>query len=363
MTFSEFYGNTRAVEALRQMVKENRLPQTLLFAGPLGVGKATLARLLAAAMNCSRGPGDPCGQCSNCQRILAADLSKERFQKLFEEREKMPPAKRVENPLIVSTHPDFLIFPPDGPLQMITIEQARRLRSAAAFAPSEGKRRLFLIDHADRANVEAGNSLLKTLEEPSPSLTLILTAESPYDLLPTIRSRAVPFYFGPLSSDEMQRFFDSRAELPEVDRKCLAGWAQGSPGRAVRLNVEEYLERRDSMLTLLRAALGKASFADLIARTESLARKSQERLDVLAESLFGLLQDLLHLHLGSSDGLINEDLRRELQPLAGQVSFEWIEKAALELDELILLRWRNIQKQVALEAYAVGLRRGRPAPA
>ena len=116
MPFSQFFGNSRVVNVLRKMVAEGRLPQTLLFAGPGGVGKATLARMLTAAVNCKQAPpGDACGQCSGCRRILAADLSQESFQRLFEERRKLPAAKRVEAPLIVSTHADFLIFPPDGP--------------------------------------------------------------------------------------------------------------------------------------------------------------------------------------------------------------------------------------------------------
>src|SRR5690606_25395076 len=141
---------------------------------------------------------------------------------------------------ILSTHPDFLIFPPDGPLHIISIDQARQLRKAAQHNPSEGRRRVFHIDHADRPNDEAANSLLKTLEEPGPALTLILTSENPYEMLPTIRSRCVPFYFSPLTPHEMERYFDSREEFSQADRRRLASWSQGSPGRALGIDVEEY---------------------------------------------------------------------------------------------------------------------------
>ena len=366
MRFEDFIGNTANVTALRRMVAEQRLPQTLLFAGPAGVGKATLARLLAAAINCDRAVGDICGVCSNCLRILQADLSRDEFQQQFAERAKLPSAKRVENPLVVSTHPDFLIFPPDGPLRMITIEQARLLREAAHFHPSEGRRRIFLIDHVDRANSEAANSLLKTLEEPAEPLTLILTAENPYRLLPTIRSRSIPFYFAPLSGHEMERFFDRHPALGAADRSRLLGWAQGSPGRALTLNVDEYAERRRNMLALLKSSLGAASFADVVARTDALARKRSERLDLLTESLYSLLQDLLHLRHGSVRPLIHEDIRDQLESLSRRASFEWIEQAVRELSELDGLQRRNIQKQIALEALTVGLRqtaRSQPPPA
>ena len=355
--FSNFVGNSRIVTVLRRMLTEGRLPQTLLFTGPRGVGKATLASLLAASLNCLNSvPGEACGECSNCRRILAADLSQESFQQLFAERLKLPAAKRTESPLIVSTHPDFLIFPPDGPLQIITIDQARQMRQAAQYGPSEGRRRVFLIDHADRANDESSNSLLKTLEEPAPSLTIVLTAENPNELLPTIRSRAIPFYFAPLSNKEMKEFLTAFTELSEDERQTLIRLAQGSPGRAITLNVDQYLERRDSMLVLLRTSLGEGSFAELLPYTEAVARKSDERLDVLLESFQSLLQDLLHLRFGSGQSLVNTDIADELESLARRASFEWIEKAAAKLDELELLRRRNIQKQIALEAMGIGLR-------
>lgn len=362
MTFSDFVGNQKIVEAVRRMVAEDRLPQTLLFAGPNGIGKATLGRLLAAALLCRDKSGDPCGTCSACLRVFQADLSRELFQQQLAEREKLPAAKRTENPLIISTHPDFLIFPPDGPLRLITIEQARRLRDAAQFGPSEGKRRVFVIDHADRANTEAANSLLKTLEEPSPVLTLVLTAENPYDLLPTIRSRSIPFYFAPLSASEMERFFETCPDVPAADRSRLAGWAQGSPGRALTIDVETYLDRRGVMLSLIRTALANSGFAELLVQTERIARKNQEKLDLLMAVLLGLLQDLLRLILTPRRPLVNEDIRDELVSLAERTSFPWVERAVNDLREIESLQRRNIQKQIALEALALDLRSAAATP-
>jgi len=360
-SFEDFLGNPQIVEALRSKAAQERLPQTLLFAGPWGAGKATLARLLAAALNCEKGAGEVCGRCGNCTRILEADLSKPEYRKIVEERRKLPSAKRNEDPLIFSTHPDFLIFPPDGPLEMITIEQARELRNAARFGPSQGRRRLFLIDHADRANDEAANSLLKTLEEPASSLTLVLTAESPYEMLPTIRSRSVPFHFAPLSREEMERFFDSRPELSATGNKHVAGWAQGSPGRALELDADEYRSRREAVLALIRTSLGQGKFIDLLPHTESLARRRDESLRRITEMFYAVLQDLLHLRHGVREGLIHADILDELDELASRTGPEWFDRAVAALDELEELRRRNIQRQIALEAMALNLRSHAPA--
>ncbi len=356
--FDSFLGNSKIVAALRQMLTEDRLPQALLFAGPEGVGKATLARFLAAAMHC-QGPaprfGAPCGECPVCRRVLAADLSLPEYQKLLEERAKASAEERREAPLVVSTHPDFLTFPPDGPLAQISIEQVRTIREFAQFPPLEGRRRLFLVDRADRIDTAAANSLLKTLEEPPPYLTLVLTAENAFDLLPTIRSRCVPFYFAPLSVEEMNRFLAGRADISPGDRVKLAAWAQGRPGCALRIDVATYERRREAMLSLLRTASG-GPFGELIRYSEGIGRSKSERLSLHLDSLYTLLADLLHIQQGTGR-LVNEDIRPELASLARKVDFQWIAKAARQIDELDALERRNIQKQIALEALSVSLRR------
>src|SRR5205814_1186201 len=159
--------------------------------------------------------------------------------------------KRNEDPLVFGSHPDFLTFAPDGPLRQITIQQMRLLKDRAQLKPLRGPRRVFLIDGIDRANEQAANSLLKTLEEPPEHLILMLTARNPYDLLPTIRSRAVALRLSRLSDAEMQAFVQARALDHPEQRLALA---EGSPGLAVSLDLEAYARIRGSMLALLRVA-------------------------------------------------------------------------------------------------------------
>ncbi len=339
------------------MVSEGRLPQTLLFAGQAGVGKTTLARHLAAGINCSIGPGKPCGDCSPCQRILAADLSKQEYRKILADRRKLPAAKRSENPLIVATHPDVLIFPPDGPMRIIGIDQARLLRNQARLSPSEGRRRIFVIKNAERANSEAANALLKTLEEPAPNLTIILTSVNPYLLPATIRSRSIPFYFDALSPAEIEIFLNTREDISDSLRKQVGAWSRGSPGVALSIDVAEFLARRKAMLALVRTALAKGEFVQLASEMDAIARKQAESIDVLAEMLSSLLRDLLRLHLKVKDGLTHRDIATELAQLAGQSTFAWTERAVAALDMLEQLQQTNIQKQIALEAYALSMRK------
>jgi DNA polymerase-3 subunit delta' len=338
--FDRFWGNASVVQAREQMITQERLSQTLLFSGPEGIGKATLARRLGARL------------LGREELIEQDDLGRVENLETVAMREKLPSEKRNDDPLMFATHPDFVTFPPDGPLRQISIQQTRLLKDRAQFLPHKGNRRIFLIDHVDRANDQAANSLLKTLEEPPAHLILIMTAENAYDLLPTIRSRAVPFHFTPLTPDEMEQFVRARS-LDQPERRIAL--AAGSPGLAVSLDLEAYDKRRAAMLMLLKVAAGAAQFSAWVPVSETIGRSRSEKLDLYLKVLYELLRDLLILREGVGE-IRNQDIRRDLQTLAAKVEFAWIRRAVKRVDEIAEFIRRNIQKTIALDALIVELR-------
>jgi DNA polymerase-3 subunit delta' len=338
--FDDFYGNAPAVTMLRQMIAGERIPQTLIFAGQGGLGKATLARRFAQQL------------LDHPEKIEQDDLSLEGNVALVQEREKMPSEKRNEDPLVFATHPDFLTFPPDGPLRQISIPQMRLLKERAQFKPLHGPRRIFLIDHLDRANEQAANSLLKTLEEPPDHLIIIATVENMYDLLPTIRSRAIMITFSALSNEEMKAFARMHSFHDAEKRIALSG---GSPGYALSLDIAAYEKRRTAMHALLKTASGESGFSAWMPFSETIGRSKNEKLEFHLTMLYGLLRDLMILRETGGD-IRNADLRGELTSLANRVSTRWIITAVKKVDEIAELLRRNIQKTIALDDLIVELR-------
>ncbi len=347
-----------------------RLPHSLILAGPQGIGKHTLASMVARALNCldedARAAGDFCELCSFCRRLapLEAPEQDPDFAGILAQRPKLRAEERRSHPLVYSPHPDVFAFLPDGPLRQISIDQVRLLKAQAQFVAAEARRRVFILDECDRMDAPAANSMLKILEEPPEPAVLILTATNYYDLLPTVRSRAMAFHLGPVPAEEIERFLESRAgrETPAGDsaanRRLAARLAGGSPGRALALDLEGARELRRDLVAWLGAAItsgtAERNLDDLLNRTESLARGSEERLETLLEALYGLLEDILHLSLGRPV-LENLELEGPLRRLARRVDWNWLEHAAARLDLLRRELRRNINRQMALDSLAASL--------
>src|SRR5262250_12271 len=302
MAFAEFRGNQQIITTLRGAMRASRVPHALLFTGPRGVGKFTLARLFAQAANCERLADDACQECYTCQRIaLLADPQRLIEQGLAERGESADAAAVERTPLILQTHPDVWALVPD-PVRLkspvirptLRIGQLRAAQRAAYFQPI-GRRRLFIIDGAETMRWDVANVFLKILEEPPSSATLILTAPSPYSLLPTIVSRCLQFHFAPLSNPEVEAILKEKTTRKPADLKLAAQLAEGSPGLAIEMDVAAASQARKNALRILEHAVRGQGFAQLFADTAALAKDRESSFEEQLGIFYGLLTDLLEL--------------------------------------------------------------------
>jgi len=362
--WNEFLGNQRIVSALSGMLRRDRVPSGLLFTGPRGVGKYTLARMFAQAANCERLKDDFCGECSSCRRIEGLANPGPLIQAGLAERGESADAATVERaPLILENHPDVWVLVPD-PVRlrtpvarpMIRVGQLRAVQRAAYFKP-QSRRRVFILDGADTMRWTDADVFLKILEEPPESATLILLAPIPDSLLPTIRSRCLQFHFAPVATEQVERFLAEHGTgRRPSERKLAAQLSGGSPGVALSLNVEDSTRLRKNILRLLDRAIAGHDWADVFAATAQLSKQEQESFENILQLIYSVLTDLLE----SSQGLRrilprNPDLRREIETLGQKIDVEWILRATRGLDQLEGRLRRNVGRQLGLDALVASL--------
>ncbi len=363
MAFSEFRGNPQIVTALRGAMRAKRVPHALLFTGPRGVGKYTLARLFAQAANCERLTDDACGECHSCQRIaLLAEPQRLIEQGLAERGESADAAMVERTPLILQTHPDVWVLVPD-PVRLkspvarpvLRIGQLRAVQRAAYFQPM-GRRRVFIIDEAETMRWDVANVFLKILEEPPGSATLILTAPSPYALLPTIVSRCMQFHFAPLPEAEVASILKEKSGLSPANVRLAAQLSEGSPGFALEMDAEKESKRRSDALKILDRAVRGEEFGPLFAQTSAIAKDRELSFEEQLGVFYSLLSDLLEISSGiASPQIRNLSLRKDLDVLAKKVDARWVIQALRGLDELATGARRNLNRQLGLDALAAEL--------
>lgn len=205
MPFRDIRGHTAQKTLLARALVRDALPQSLVFAGPDGVGKRLVALAAAQRLNCltvAADEPDACGTCSACRRIASG------------------------------THPDVVTIPGSSTPGEKKVEAVRAQIANGAYRPFEGRRRVFILDDADDLQPVVQNVLLKTLEEPTRSSQFILVTARPDGLLPTIRSRCPQLRFGRLHVDDVAALLVERQGLSAIAAREVAFAADGSPGRA-----------------------------------------------------------------------------------------------------------------------------------
>lgn len=370
MGFSEFLGNEKIVTALRGALRSSRVPHAVLFTGPRGIGKYTLARMFAQAANCERLTDDFCGECATCRQISQLANPQKLMEQGLAERGESADTATVEGvPLILQTHPDVWVLVPDpvrlkSPVArpMLRIGQLRAVRRAAYFQPS-ARRRVFILDGAETMRSDVANVFLKILEEPPGSATLILTAPSAFSLLPTIVSRCMQFHFAPLSIPEVETILKSHSGPKPSDLKLAAQLSEGSPGLAMEMDLDDAVQKRKTALRILERAAQGQGFAQLFADTSALAKDRESSFEDLLAVFYGLLSDLLELNSGVRSPLLrNPHLSRELEALARLVDAAWIARAISSIDKLAAGARRNLNRQLGLDSLAASLSPAQPGP-
>lgn len=285
--FSAIFGQDRPISVLRQAIRRGKVAHAYLFAGPPGVGKASTAKIFAAALNCLNAEDDACGECRSCRKMADGN------------------------------HPDFSIVQREEGKKQIVIGQVRELIKKTQYSPFEGKYKVFLLDGVEDITIEAANALLKTLEEPTKQTVIVLVTPAPHQLPSTVVSRCQMLRFGPLEEKLVKDWAEKELDLNEEDATLVASLADGSLGKAGSLDVEFLHETRISLFQQL-AEADTAAPAQALALSMMLREAGEDLRDGI-ELLTGFLRDAVVWQISESEKKIrNRDALPLIRMYAGK---------------------------------------------
>jgi DNA polymerase-3 subunit delta' len=290
----QIIGQPKATALLERSIKTGQLSHAYLFVGPPHVGKFTLALGLAQAVNCLAS-NVPCGQCTPCRRIAGGKHS---------------------DAYVIG------VLSGEGKKE-ISIDQVKDMQSAASLPPYEGRHKVFIFDGAEFLSQEAANRLLKTLEEPSPQVLIILLTSRESEVLPTVVSRCQRVELRPLPTTLVKETLSERYSIDDQRAELLARVSGGCLGWALLgLQDEALLEARGRRLATL-ANLRQATIMQRFAYAAELATQSSKRREEVKETLDLWLRwwhDLLLIRGDNSGAITNIDYQETLLQQARDLS-------------------------------------------
>lgn len=338
---SRIVGNDSLKKRLAADIRNDTLAHAYIIEGRKGCGKHTVARAIAAAVNCElrkeQPASAPCGVCTHCKRILS-DLSQ-----------------------------DILTVAKDSGKATLGVDAVRDLRKDVATVPGELDRKVYLIEDADTMTVQAQNALLLTLEEPPPFVLFLLLCENARSLLETIRSRAPTLRVEPLSKDRVDRLIlecDPRAKLVKSSAKeeydVILTVSDGSVGEALRLLDSKerriLMDQRAQVTSVVDACLARKSEGELLLLTSALPQKRPELIAFLS-LLMTAIRDLIALTRADHPHLCFYESEEKASERAANASLSMLAQIYRSAEDAIDALLRNASVPLTLARFVSAISR------
>lgn len=326
MSWKDYQDQKRVASLLENSIRNERVAHAYLFTGGQGVGKKKIALHFAKSLLCLHGDGDACGQCHHCLRVDSGN------------------------------HPDLHFIAPDG--ASIKIDQIRQLQKEFSFKAVESSRNVYILEHVDKMTVQAANSLLKFLEEPSYQVTAILLTEHLHQILPTIISRCQTIHFDELDFAQRVEILKKEGYFEPLIRNACKITADLAYARQL-CQSEGFAQYRNLVIQLTEDILDKGSYAIITLQDKVLKNEQgNQGLPFILDLLIHWYRDLLFYQIDRKSELVNIDQMDAIQRQALRCSRTWVLNGIEVVMEANRRLARHANPQLSLERMVIQLQEG-----
>ncbi|MBQ8188350.1 MAG: DNA polymerase III subunit delta' [Lachnospiraceae bacterium] len=317
-TFKDIIGQEQIIEHLQTAVKTQKVSHAYILQGERSAGKEFIAKIFAAALQCEKQDGNPCGECRSCKQAANGN------------------------------QPDIIRVSHEKP-NTIGVEDIRKITGDIAIKPYSSSRKIYIVNEAEKMTVQAQNALLKTLEEPPEYAVILLLTTNVDTLLPTILSRCVLLTMKPVRDDLVKKYLMKDLMIPEYKADVCVAFARGNVGKAKALaSSEEFDNIKSDAVTLLKY-IRDMEISEIVQAIKKIAEYKfdiNDYLDILSVwyrdvLLFKATNDVNHL--------IFRDEIQYIKKTADQSAYEGIEEILDALEKAKARLKANVNFDLTME--------------
>ena len=317
--FENIIGHEDIKEHLKNAIKLNKISHAYIFNGEKGIGKKLIANTFAKTLQCMEGKENPCNTCNSCR--------------LYE----------------FKSNPD-ISYITSSKIKSIGVEEIReQLNKDIYVKPYSFKRKIYIIEEAEKLTDKAQNTMLKTIEEPPEYAVIILLTTDIYKLLPTILSRCVIINFRPISDDNIMIYLNKYMKLTEEQLNMYVAFSQGNIGKIIELTESErFIEMRNHCLSIIEQFY--LIDENAIVKKSQEIEKYKDNINDYIDLILSWFRDLLIVKsINEKDKLINRDKYNLLLKQAKEMSYNSIDEIIKLIENTKQQLFYNVNLHLAIE--------------
>lgn len=317
--FKDIIGHEQIIEHLKNAITMDKVSHAYIINGPEKSGKMMLAEAFAAALQCEKGEAEPCLECHSCKQAVGRN------------------------------QPDILYVRHEKPGTISVDDIRTQLNNDIVIKPYSSKYKVYIVDEAQKMNVQAQNALLKTIEEPPAYAIIILLTTNANSFLPTILSRCVTLNIKAVADEVIKKFLMKEYRIPDYQAEVCVAFAQGNVGKAIALaSSEDFNELKAGAIQLIK----RLDDIELYEMTEAVKQISEYKLEI--NDYFDLMmiwyRDVLYYKATKDvNKLIFKDEVYDIKRQAEQSSYNGIETILEALQKAQVRLNANVNFDLVIE--------------